>query len=1015
MIQIAYSSPTFSLTEACQLAHDHYGLSVMAQALPGERDRNFLLTDIAGRAYVLKIAQLAEQRSPLELQHRVLTRLTERVPTLRFPQVIVTRSGEMIANVQSSSGDTHLMRLLTYVPGRVWARVTPHTSALLHSLGQALGLVDVALQDFPPPPATDFKWDLSQAAWIQDYLGYHSSEHRSIVERLFEPFLTRVAPRLAHMRAGLLYNDANDYNLLVENERVSGLIDYGDLTHGAFVCELAIGLAYALLHQPDPLTAAAQVVSGYHSALPLTEEEVATLYPLLLARLCVSVTNAAYQHQQTPENAYLQISAQPAWELLESLAPISFDLAHYTLRQACGWSAHPATPALTTWLKDHAEQFKPVVPAEVATESVVFDLSVGSTAFGTLEAMRDAEHLTRQIFDHLRTTGARVGIGRYREARLIYSNELFEGQGNDGPERRTLHLGLDLFMEAGTPVCAPLAGVVHSCADNVGEQDYGPTLILEHRVEGDLTFFTLYGHLSRASLAEVAPGKAIAAGERIGWIGERAVNGNWPPHLHFQIVLDLMGHVGEFPGVGLARQRDFWCALCPDPNLIVRVPAEKFPPEPRTTPSLLHERRERLGPNLSLAYRQPLHIVRGFRQYLYDVTGRAYLDAVNNVPHVGHCHPQVVRAGQAQMATLNTNSRYLHDLVVRYAERLCATLPDPLRVCYFVNSGSEANELALRLARTYTQRRGVVVLDQAYHGNTQTLVSISPYKYDSPGGAGEPVFARKIPMPDTYRGEFRSDDPQAGVKYARYVIDAIDTLAARGENLSAFIAESIMGSSGQIILPEGFLREAYHHARAAGGVCIADEVQVGFGRIGSHFWAFEPHGVVPDIVALGKPMGNGHPLGAVITTPAIAQAFNNGMEYFSTFGGNPVSAAIGLAVLDVIEAEGLQANAAQVGGYLLNGFRRLAETHALIGDVRGQGLFMGVEFVTDRANLTPAPAQTAYIANRLKERGVLVSIDGPLHNVLKIKPPLVFTQRDADFFVETLGVILREDAAQIGN
>jgi 4-aminobutyrate aminotransferase-like enzyme len=430
--------------------------------------------------------------------------------------------------------------------------------------------------------------------------------------------------------------------------------------------------------------------------------------------------------------------------------------------------------------------------------------------------------------------------------------------------------------------------------------------------------------------------------------------------------------------------------------------------------AILSARQIHLGPNLSLAYRTPLHIVRGALQYLYDADGREYIDAVNNVAHVGHCHPRVVRAGQQQMAQLNTNSRYLHSLVVRYAERLCATLPEPLRVCFFVNSGSEACDLALRLARTHTGSTATVVIDGAYHGNTSELVRISPYKYDGPGGAGQPDYVRKIATPDTYRrsGLSAEAESEGSGSEGGSVRKAIDDLAEAGQTRPAFIAESLMGSCGQIVFPAGFLDAAFRQTRAAGGVCIADEVQVGFGRVGTHFWGFETQGVVPDIVVMGKPMGNGHPIGAVVTTPAIAASFNNGMEYFSTFGGNPVSCAIGLAVLDVIQDEGLQDRALHVGEHLRQGVRELASHYAIIGDVRGLGLFVGVELVCDRTTLAPAPEATTYVCNRLSELGVLVSVDGPRRNVLKIKPPLVFSDANVSRFVETLDRVLGEAPAQ---
>jgi 4-aminobutyrate aminotransferase-like enzyme/Ser/Thr protein kinase RdoA (MazF antagonist) len=416
---------------------------------------------------------------------------------------------------------------------------------------------------------------------------------------------------------------------------------------------------------------------------------------------------------------------------------------------------------------------------------------------------------------------------------------------------------------------------------------------------------------------------------------------------------------------------------------------------------LLATRANHLGPSLSISYRQPLHIVRGWKQYLYDASGRAYLDCVNNVAHVGHCHPRVVRAASGQMALLNTNTRYLHEHLAAYVERLTATLPEALSVVYLVCSGSEANELALRLARAHTAREGVIVVETAYHGNTNALIDISPYKFEGPGGRGKPPHVQVVPMPNVYRGLHREAD--SGPRYAQYVAEAARTAGAP----AAFFCESALSCAGQVMLPPGYLREAYAAVRAAGGVCVADEVQTGFGRAGSHFWMFETQGVTPDIVTLGKPIGNGHPMGAVITTPEIAASFANGMEYFNTFGGNPVSCAVGLAVLDVVREEGLQENARDVGDYLLKGLRQLAGRHPLIGDVRGQGLFLGFELVRDRETLEPAAHEASEIVNGMKDRGVLLSTDGPLHNVIKIKPPLVFRCADADLLVEGLDHVLR--------
>ncbi|MGA8260350.1 MAG: aminotransferase class III-fold pyridoxal phosphate-dependent enzyme, partial [Arenicellales bacterium] len=458
-----------------------------------------------------------------------------------------------------------------------------------------------------------------------------------------------------------------------------------------------------------------------------------------------------------------------------------------------------------------------------------------------------------------------------------------------------------------------------------------------------------------------------------------------------------------FHGAGEPDNMDVWEAICPDPNLILGLVPETFEPD-LPSPEALKTRRDRLlGPSLSLSYRHNLHIVRGRGAWLYDHTGRAYLDCVNNICHVGHCHPQVVEALHRQAARLNTNTRYLHRNILDYAERLLATFPDPLSVCFFVCSGSEANELALRLARTCTGREDVVVLDWAYHGNTGGLIDISPYKFNRKGGRGRPARVHIAELPDPYRGPHKGYGEATALEYVRSVESCIDACLARtGAGPAAMIAESLPGCAGQIVFPDRYLAHAFERVRAAGGVCIADEVQTGFGRVGDKMWAFELQDTVPDIVTLGKPMGNGHPLAAVVTTREIADAFANGMEYFNSFGGNPVSCAVGSAVLDVIEHENLREKAWTTGEYLMSRLKELAQEHPAIGDVRGRGMFIGVELVHDRDTLEPAPEVADSVINSLRERGVLLSSDGPCENVLKFKPPLVFGANEADVFCRNL-------------
>jgi 4-aminobutyrate aminotransferase-like enzyme len=528
-------------------------------------------------------------------------------------------------------------------------------------------------------------------------------------------------------------------------------------------------------------------------------------------------------------------------------------------------------------------------------------------------------------------------------------------------------------------------------------------VILEHEAPGG-AFWTLYGHLQADSVAQLEVGRSLSPGEAFARVGPHPENGDWPPHLHLQIITDLLGNEGEFAGVALPRERNVWTSFSPDPNLILKLPlATRY-----QNPEGLVARRQRvLGRSLSLSYDAPIHAVRGVGAYLYDAEGREYVDCVNNVAHVGHEHPHVVRAAQRQMGVLNTNTRYLHENVLAYAERLSAHFPDPLSVCFFVNSGSEANELALRMARAHTGGSGIVALEGGYHGNTQGMVDVSHYKFAGPGGSGPPPWVRAAAMPDPYRGRFAQEEDPSG-RYAEHLVECLDDLREGGHPPAAFLAEAILSCGGQIVPPSGYFEETFARARDAGAVCIADEVQVGFGRTGD-WWAFQAQDVVPDIVTLGKPIGNGHPLGAVVTTPEIAASFANGMEYFSTFGGNPVSAAVGLAVLDVIESESLVAHATNVGAGFLGGLQELAQRHDCIGDVRGRGLFLGIEFVQDGQARTPAASVAEYVVQRMRARNVLLSTDGPDHNVIKIKPPIVFSSADADRVVTEMDAILGED------
>lgn len=1009
------ASPPTAIAQA--LARDLYGLDAAARRLPGEYDDNFHLGVANGAEYVLKVMRRGAEQPVVDLQAAILAHLAARDPALAAPRVVPTLAGETLAVARLPDGDERMVWLLSYLPGRLMAEARPHGDALLAGLGAHLGRLDAALADFAHPAAQrELKWDLARAGWAGTRLdAVADPRRRALAEKFLRRYEEQAAPLLPGLRRSVVHNDANDYNVLVSGarewpQRVLGVIDFGDALLTCTVCEVAITAAYALLGKADPLAAAALVVGGYHSAYPLEESELAVLFPLIGARLAVSVVNSALRKQEHPDDPYLTISEAPAWEALERLDAVHPRFAHYGLRDACGLPPAPHGKRVGAWLRAVGPGAASVLDLDLRRGPVApLDLSVGSAALGADPRAVERDALAATINRLIAEAGAAVGAGGYGEARMLYTAPAFGAGEHPTDERRTIHLGLDLWLEAGAPVYAPLAGTVQLLADNAARLDYGPLVILQHATGDGERFYTLYGHLDRWCLERLAVGQSVAAGERIGSVGAPPENGDWPPHLHMQIILDLLDLGRDYPGVAPASRCGVWLGLSPDPNLLLGIPPAGLPAAPPPPDATLAGRRARIGRNLSISYSTPLKAVRGWMQYLYDETGRAHLDVYNNVPHVGHSHPRVVRSAQAQLALLNTNTRYLHDTILRYAERLTALLPEPLRVCFFVNSASEANELALRLARAHTGRRDMVVLDAAYHGHTTGLIDISPYKFAGPGGTGAPDWVHVAPIPDDYRGPFRRGDPEAGPQYAAQVAAVIDELEGRGRRLAGYIAESLPSVGGQIVLPPGYLDAVYRRVRAAGGVCIADEVQVGFGRLGEAFWGFELQGVVPDIVVLGKPIGNGFPLGAVVTTPEIAASFDNGMEFFSTFGGSPVACAAGLAVLDVLRDEGLQSHALRVGGRLLAGLRGLVERHAVAGDARGAGLFLGLELVRDRESLEPAAAEASYVVNRLRERRVLAGTDGPFHNVIKIRPPLPFTEADADFLVAALDAILAED------
>lgn len=994
---------------------DHYGEDECdLTRLDAEFDQNVRVDGPAGRS-VLKIVGADGDPSLVDLQVDALRHLAATCPGLPIPRLWPTSAGSAWVDVEVDGRSYRVWRI-TWLGGRTLLDVRPRPLGLLRDLGAVLGRLSAAFEGFDHPLlGRPHLWDPARGEWVFDALdAVPQGADRALLERIRDrwPELRRA---LESLPRAVVHGDANDHNVLVDDSpspgRITGLFDFGDMVTTRRICEVAVAGAYAAFHTPDVVAAIAAVAAGFDGESGLSDAELEVVVDLVRVRLAISVVMSARRGVESPEVDYYSVSEDGAWETLRALDIIDPGLAIGRIRDACGRPPFRTGPAVVGWLERcaGAGELAPILGRPLDDGDVhLLDLSVGSPMLGADPSHLETDALAERIDREMARAGATVGIGRWDEARPIYLGDAFSAGDHAIDEHRTIHLGLDLFVPAGTPVYTPLDAVVEAVEDNAAPKDYGPVVVLRHEPAEGPVFRTLWGHLDPEVLSRLAPGVGLRAGERVADIGAPPRNGDWPPHLHVQIVVDPLGYGHDLPGVAPARERSTWKAWFPDPSTLCGLPSGAGAAPSPDAEALARRRRARLGTGLSLSYHTPLHLVRGWRQFLYDVEGRCYLDFYNNVPHVGHSHPKVVEAVQRQVALLNTNTRYLHETIVDYADALAARLPAELSAVWVVNSASEANELALRLARAHTGRREVVVQEAGYHGHTTTLVDASHYKFDGPGGAGRAEWVEVVPIPDPYRGAFRAEFGDPGRAYGDEVARIVETMVAERRPPGAFLAETFPSVGGQIVPPDGYLQRAYAAIRKAGGVCIADEVQTGFGRLGAAFWGFELQGVTPDIVVLGKPAGNGMPLGVVVATRDIAASFDSGMEFFSTFGGNPVSCAAGLAVLEVIESEGLQDRAARVGARLLEGLRELEAHHPVVGDVRGMGLFIGVEFVTDRESRTPAPDIASFVVEGLCARGVLAGTDGPHHNVLKLRGPLVVADADADRLLGVLGAMLAE-------
>ncbi len=1001
-----FLSIMISKARATQIALDLYGLHGEIAILPGELDFNFRVkTD--SRSYILKVSRPEADIEYIEFQLALLNHVANNSIGIESPAVIPDLHGNQLSEIIDETGQPRKVRLLTWIEGRLWSSVNPINNQLLNSLGEQAGSLTKVLQDLDHHKARrKFDWDVAQASWTCESLHMFSEEQQLIVTYFLEQY-NSFQEAYQQLRKGLVHNDANDNNIIVTHDlidpNVKAIIDYGDAIYTQIINDLAITIAYAVMGKPDVLSAALPIVEGYHSQFPLQEKELEVLYHLVAMRLVISVTKSAINKQAEPHNDYLLISEKSAWDLLEKWKQVKEEQALYSFRNACKMTPHPKETEFTQWAKNKSVKLSSLFSTVEKEQIHPLDLSVASPWIGHQSDLEDLDDFQYKLNRLQVREPHQIIAGGYLEPRTVYTSSAYDKPGNSGTESRTIHLGIDFWVPAGTALNALFNGVVVTAVNDEGDKEYGGLVILKHQ-EDQFEFFTLHGHLSIKSIDSLEAGQQLKKGERFGTTGNYPENGNWAPHLHFQIMLSTLGFVDDFPGVAYSRELKVWKSICPDPNLLFKQPGLQRQSTKEETETFAY-RKKHLGKSLSLSYKEPLKMVRGSGVYLIDETGKKYLDTVNNVAHVGHEHPKVVKAGQQQMAILNTNTRYLHDNINDFAKTLLSTLHSALSVVHIVNSGSEANELALRMASTCTEQRDMLAVEVGYHGNSSGCVDVSSYKFDGQGGAGAPEHTHIVPLPDNYRGIYQGEN--TGARYARHIQEQVEHIQSLGRNVAAFICESIISCGGQIELPEEYLKMAYDSVRKAGGICIADEVQVGCGRVGAKFWGFQLHNVIPDIVTIGKPIGNGHPLAAVVCTQQVAEAFDNGMEYFNTFGGNPVSCAIGNEVLHVIMDEKLQENAFLVGNYLKSELEKMQREFSFIGDVRGQGLFLGLELADQSRN--PLTDKAAYLTNRMKDLGVLMSTDGKDNNVLKIKPPMVFSRDNAKELLSGLRTVMLED------
>jgi len=948
--------PRITPAQAATLAADVFGVTGTARSLGSNQDLNFVIDTPAAPPRLLKIANPATSAAELEAQSRAALRLA---PHVRVPIASAAADGTTVREITVDGTVLHA-RLLDFLEGRTLSGSGYLSPAVIAGIGRLAAEVDAAWRDFADPGAErSTQWDLRHADEVVGQLlpSVADPALRGRIAAAAAAAAAALAPLADALPVQVIHGDLTDDNVVIA-ERTwlpDGVIDLGDLSRTWRVGELAITVSSLLHHDGVALPDALGAVTAYHGRLPLEPAELEALWPLVVLRAAVLVASAHEVLATDPGNAYAAENLAHEMTILDAATSVPLRVGTALVQRAAGTDI----PALA--LPEGTRLVR--VPDDTVT---VLDLSATSPLLHEGRWLDDdAESaLAAAALDG----GARLVTTRFAEPLLTRSRP--------GPEEpHNVVPGIDLTVRDMTDLFAPWAGRVTATP---GAVELTTTSGVRLRVAADDAAV-----LSPLADGEVSPGDVLAA--FTGTVRVTVDDGT------------------DLPGTVTPSTAAAWRAVAADPTPLIRADADDSGPAGLDAAELLARRARHVAPVQEHYFADPPVMVRGWREYLIDADARVYLDALNNVTSIGHAHPRLVEAVAEQWRLLNTNSRFHYPAIVEFAERLAALLPDGLDEVFLVNSGSEAVDLALRLARAHTGRRDILAVREAYHGWTDLTDAVSTSIADNPNAlATRPDWVHTVDAPNAFRG-VHAHDPQ---QYARDAVAEIERLAAVGTPPGAFVAETLYGNAGGIALPDGYLDAVYSAVRAHGGVAIADEVQVGYGRLGEWFWGFEQQGVVPDVVAVAKAMGNGHPLGAVITTREIAASYRSQGYFFSSAGGSPVSSVVGLTVLDVIRDEHLQRNAREVGGHLKRRLEELGQRHPLLATVHGYGFYLGPEFVRDRETWEPATEETAAICERMRRLGVMIQPTGDHQNVLKIKPPLCFSRDSADAFVAALERVL---------